>query len=126
MIIFLPIELLITSLKNFLYPLSYYTGDTFCNVFHTLEYYAAFSYQYSSFFTNLFRYICIIHSEFLLEKGISVKVHLKHVFSKRQTVKVNQLRTFDVTMILSLNKMSFLIVYTARSSEALQNPKMGL
>ena len=74
MIVFLPFELFITSLKNFLYPLNYYTGDTFCNVFHTFEYYATFYHQYSSFFTNLFRYICIVQSEFLFEKGISVKV----------------------------------------------------
>ena len=84
MIVFLQFELFITSLKNFLYPLNYYTGDTFCNVFHTFEYYVTFEYQYSSFFTNLFRYICIVHSEFLLEKGISVKVKkfiTQHAFS---------------------------------------------
>ena len=57
-----------------MYGLKEYTGEMYCYITRYLEYYCFFVYQYHTFFINLYRYICVVHSEKMRENNINIKV----------------------------------------------------
>ena len=57
-------------------------GEAFCHLFAFLEIYGAFVGQFHSFFMTVYRYICLFHSDELLQNDITPKVIDMIQFSK--------------------------------------------
>ena len=70
----MPIFLITSSLKNFVFPLRKYTGEIFCYIFEYGSIYILVVSQYQSFFISLFRYICVVKHTLLMENNISIGV----------------------------------------------------
>ena len=61
-------------------------GEAFCHFFAFLEIYGAFVGQFHSFFMTVYRYICLFHSDELLQNDITPKVIDEIQFPKMNVV----------------------------------------
>ncbi len=68
------LSLLFSLPRLFYYPLKDVVGEPGCYILEILEGYSSVALSFASFFTTLFRYICIAHDSFLLRYEISPKV----------------------------------------------------
>ena len=68
-------------LNMFVYPVSSVVSEVGCYVIDFLQYYNVIVLQTTSFYTSLFRYLCVAHQPFLSKHGLTSKVHT--VFPKK-------------------------------------------
>ena len=60
----------------YVYPMKDVVGDLGCQAYDFFEFYFVIAVQFSSFYTSLFRYACIVHDSLLLKIGASPVVRL--------------------------------------------------
>jgi hypothetical protein len=61
-------------LQQFVYPIKDVTGEWYCYVSRYFETYCFYIYLSNSFFINFYRYMCVVHSNFLRNWSINIRV----------------------------------------------------
>ena len=64
----------------YVYPMKEIVGTWGCQVYDFFEIYIGVAVQFSSFFTSLFRYLCIVHDSMLFQLGFTPVVRLHSIY----------------------------------------------
>ena len=62
-------------LQHFVYPIKDVTGEWYCFASRYFETYCFYIYLSNSFFINLYRYMCVVHANFLRNWSINIRVN---------------------------------------------------
>ena len=87
-----PLELMTLIAKSLHYPLSHITGSYFCYFSDYLHLWLNIFSHFITFFTTVFRYICLYHDEKLMKWKLSPKV--RKYFMQRYTYYYSNSKTF--------------------------------
>lgn len=69
-----PVELMTLVAKSLFYPLKDITGPTLCYVTTYSSLWLSIYAHFITFFTTIFRYICLFHDDKMLKKEVTPKV----------------------------------------------------
>ena len=70
----LPYLTIDTTFQTFIYPVKDLTGEWYCYVTRYFESYCFFMYLSGSFFINFYRYMCVVHADFLRKWSVNIRV----------------------------------------------------